>query len=179
MISLLLILFGFSLLVLQTALGTLLPMHGFAPNLMLPIAVYLGVSAEVHLVRGALISFLLGYLLDSFCGNPMGLQTFVLTASFVVARGAGLRLFPQGGLFQVLLSFLIAIAFGATVLALRAIFEQPSVTMLGSGVGESGATLLRSAAATALVSPLVFAVTGRLESLGLQKQREHRTVSSR
>jgi rod shape-determining protein MreD len=178
MISLLLILFGFSLLVLQTALGTLIPMHGFAPNLMLPIAVYLGVSGEVHLVRGALIIFLLGYLLDSFCGNPMGLQTFVLTASFVVARGAGLRLFPEGRLFQVLLSFLIALAFGATVLALRAIFEQPSVTMLGADAGETGATLLRSSAATALVSPLVFSATRRLSSLGTGK-REERTVSAR
>jgi rod shape-determining protein MreD len=138
----------------------------------------LGVSAEVHLVRGALISFLLGYLLDSFCGNPMGLQTFVLTASFVVARGAGLRLFPQGRVFQVLLSFLIAIAFGATILALRAIFEQPSVTMLGADAGESVATLLRAAAATALFSPLVFAGTRRLESIGTTK-REERTVSTR
>ena len=84
------------LLVLEAALGTLIPMHAFAPNLMLPIVIYLGVSPEVQIVRGALISFLLGYLLDSFCGNPMGLQTFVLAASFMVARGAGLRLFPQG-----------------------------------------------------------------------------------
>ena len=129
-------------------------------------------------MRGALVSFVLGYLLDSFCGNPMGLQTFVLTASFIVARGAGLRLFPQGRAFQVLLAFLIAIAFGATVLALRAIFEQPSETMLGMDASESGGTLLRSAAATALVSPLVFSGTRRVESLGLQK-REQRTVSLR
>jgi rod shape-determining protein MreD len=177
-ISVALILFGFGLLVAQSALATLIPMHGFVPNLMLPIAVYLGVSAEVHLVRGALVSFLLGYLLDSFCGNPMGLQTFVLTASFVAARGAGLRLFPQGLVFQMFFSFLIAFAFGATVLALRAIFEQPSGTMLGESVRESGVTLLRSAAATALFSPLVFAGTRRLESVGTIK-REERTVSSR
>lgn len=188
MTSLALVLFGFSLLVMQSALATLIPMHGFAPNLMLPIAIYLGVSAEVHIVRGAAISFVLGYLLDSFCGNPMGLQTFVLTASFMVARGAGLRLFPQGPVFQFLLTFLMAVAFGATVLALRAIFEQPSVPVMGDGGGsllgvaaaaalENGATLLRSAAATALVSPLVFAGTRRAESLGSGK-REERTVSS-
>src|SRR5437773_1178534 len=97
--SVLLVVFGFFVLVLEAALGTLLPIYSFAPNLVLPIAIFLGVSAEIHIVRGVLISFALGYLLDSFCGNPMGLQTFVLTASFMLARGAGLRLFPQGPVF--------------------------------------------------------------------------------
>ena len=187
--SIVLVLFGFALLVAQTALSTLIPMYGFAPNLMLPIAIYLGVSAEVHLVRGALISFLLGYLLDSFCGNAMGLQTFVLTASFLVARGAGLRLFPQGSLFQILLTFIMAVAFGATVLALRAIFEQPSNSVMGEAGGsnllhsaaqtalESGTTLLRSAAVTALLGPLIFAGTRRIEAIGTVK-REERTVST-
>jgi rod shape-determining protein MreD len=174
--SVLLIVLGFFLLVLEAALGTLLPLYSFAPNLMLPVAIFLGVSAEVHLLRGALISFALGYLLDLFCGNPMGLQTFVLTASFMLARGAGLRLFPQGPVFQILLTFLIAIAFGATVLALRAIFEQPSVPTLREGTRETVTMLLGSAAATALVSPLIFFFTRRLLSLGTMK-REERTVT--
>ena len=73
---------------------------------MLPIAIYLGVSPEVQIVRGALISFLLGYLLDSFCGNPMGLQTFVLTASFMgQPAGRVCGCFPQGLGFQMLLTF--------------------------------------------------------------------------
>jgi rod shape-determining protein MreD len=177
MTSLLLIAYGFFLLVLETAVATRVPMYSFAPNLMLPIAIYLGVSPAVHVVRGALISFALGYLLDSFCGNPMGLQTFVLTASFMVARGAGLRLFPQGSVFQVLLTFLMAIAFGATVLALRAIFQQPSVPALNATARETASVLFESAASTALLSPLIFAGTRRLESLGTPK-REDRTVSS-
>jgi rod shape-determining protein MreD len=177
MTSLLLIAFGFFLLVLETAFGTLVPIYDFAPNLMLPIAIFLGVSAEAHILRGALTSFVLGYLLDSFCGSPMGLQTFVLTASFMVARGAGLRLFPQGPGFQILLTFLMAIAFGATVLALRAIFEQPSGPVLGESARETVVTLLESAAATAVLSPLIFAGTRRILSLGTVK-REERTVSS-
>ena len=190
--SIVLVLFGFSLLVAQTALSTLVPMYGYAPNLMLPIAIFLGVSAEVHLVRGAVISFLLGYMLDSFCGSSMGLQTFVLTASFMVARGAGLRLFPMGGAFQILLTFLMAVAFGATVLALRAIFEQPSIPVMGDadtsgGAGllhsatqaalDNGTTLLRSAVVTALLGPLIFVATRRIEAIGSVK-REERTVST-
>jgi len=177
MTSFLLVVFGFVLLVLETAVATLVPLSGFTPNSVLPITLFLGVSANVTLVRGALVSFALGYLLDSFCGNPMGLQTFVLTASFIVARGAGLRLLPQGALFQVLLTFLMAMAFGATVLALRAIFEQPSVPALSDTLASSAGALLRAATATALIGPPVFAGTRRLEALGSPK-REERTVSS-
>jgi rod shape-determining protein MreD len=175
-IAFMLIAFGFFLLVLQTALATLVPMHSFAPNLMLPIAIFLGVSPEVSLVRGATVSFALGYLLDSFCGNPMGLQTFVLTASFIVARGAGLRLFPQGTVFQMLLTFLTAIAFGATVLALRAIFEQPQVPLFGTTMGAISEAPLKSAVVTALLSPIVFAGVRRV--VGLGQKREERTVSA-
>jgi rod shape-determining protein MreD len=177
MVSLLVILLGFMLLVCESAIGTLLPLNDFAPNLMLPIVTLLGVSAETRLLRGALISFVLGYLMDSFCGSPMGLQTFVLTASFMVARGAGLRLFPQGLLFQVLLTFLIAVIFGTTVLALRAIFQQPSSPALSESARETLNMLLRSAATTALVSPVVFALTRRLLAVGTSK-REERTVAT-
>lgn len=177
MTSILVVLFGFGLLVFQASLGTLIPMHAFAPNLMLPIAIFLGVSPEVQIVRGAAISFVLGYLLDAFCGSPMGLQTFVLTASFMVARGAGIRLFPQGTVFQMLFTFLMALAFGATVLALRAIFEQPHLPMLGEAMAERSLFPFGAALATALVSPLVFAGTRRLLALS-SKKREERTISS-
>jgi rod shape-determining protein MreD len=173
---LLVVVYGLLLLVIETALATLIPMHSFAPNLILPIAIFLGVSAEVQIARGAAVCFVLGYTLDSFSGNPMGLQTFVITASFIVARGAGVRLFPQGLMFQMLLTFVMAIAFGATVLALRAIFEQPQLPLLGEGMGATSQAPLRSAAATALFSPLVFAGTRRILALSTQK-REERTVS--
>ena len=177
MASLLLVVFAFLLLVLESALAVLLPMYSIAPNLLLPIAIFLGVSAEVQVVRGALICFVLGYFLDAFCGSPMGLQTFILTASFMVARGAGVRLFPAGPIFQMLLTFLMATAYGVTVLALRAIFEQPSLAMVGEAATEQLAPVLRSAAATALISPLIFAGTRRIEAVGVRK-REQRTVSS-
>jgi rod shape-determining protein MreD len=177
MASLLLIAFAFVLVVLQSTLAIVVPMYSFAPNLLLPIAIYLGVSADVQPVRGALTCFVLGYLLDAFCGSRMGLQTFVLTASFLVARGAGVRLFPQGPLFQILLTLLMAIAFGATVLALRAIFEQPGLGVPADLVGEAMTPLLRSAVSTALIGPLVFLGTRRLEAVGVRR-REQRTVSN-
>jgi rod shape-determining protein MreD len=168
-----LLLLGFTLQVLQTSLAVVVPLHGYAPNLLLPIAICLGVSPEVAFVRGTALGFALGYLLDSFCGNPMGLHTFVMTASFMVARGAGLRLFPEGPLFQVLLTFLMAVAFGATVLALRAIFEQPTVEIGRTEARDVALSLVKPAVVTALLSPLVFAAVRRVEAMG-QRRREAR-----
>lgn len=169
--ALLLVVFGFFLLIVQTAVAMLLPMYDYAPNLLLPIAIFLGVSPEVPMVRGTSVAFALGYLLDSFSGSPMGLHTFVMTASFMVARGAGLRLFPQGPAFQILLAFLMAFAFGATVLALRAIFERPSLAIGEPSLQTTALSLVQPALATAIVSPLVFAGVRRIESTG-GKRRE-------
>ncbi len=166
--------FGFCLLVLQTAVATLVPLHGFAPNLMLPITIFLGVSQEVHIVRGALIAFALGYLLDAFCGSPMGLQTFVLVATFMVARGAGLRLFFRGPAFQVVLTFLMSLVAGGTVLALRAIFESVAPFPTRE-FGHNAVVLAQSALVTALAAPLLFVVVHRIEGWPLQRGAEGTT----
>src|SRR5688500_15927317 len=103
------ILLGFSFLVFQAAFGVMMPLNEWAPNLILPIVIYLGVSNDLYIVRGAILSFVLGYLLDSFCGSPMGLHTFIMVASFLVTRGAGLSLFMRGPAFQIALTFMFAL----------------------------------------------------------------------
>lgn len=157
-----LVVFGFLLLVVQSALATATPVLAYAPNLLLPITIYLGVSADVSLVRGSLICFVLGYAYDAFCGSPMGLQTFVTVASFMAARGAGLRLFPQGPVFQILLTAVMAILSGGTILALRAIFERPG-PFATRDAAQNLAVMLRYALSTALLSPLVFWGARRIE----------------
>lgn len=165
--DILLIAFGYGLLVVQTAVATLVPMHGFAPNLLLPIALLLGVNAHVHTVRGAALCFMLGYLFDLFCGNPMGLQTFVLVASFLVARGAGLRLLARGLAFQMFLTFLMAVAAGAVTLALRALFERPAFELDVA----AGRLLLQSSIATALCGPPIVAAARRIAGASVGAER--------
>ena len=155
--SVVLVLLGFGLLVVETAFATLVPMHSYAPNLLLPIAIFLGVAPEMPIARGATVCFVLGYLLDSFTGNLMGLQTLALVASFLVARGAGLRLFPQGPAFQILLTLVMAVATGVSTLALRGLFERAFTFELL----EYADTLIGSAVVTALFAPLVFALARR------------------
>ena len=160
--SVVLVGFGFLLLTGQAALATLVPMHTFAPNLVLPIALSLGVTADVHLVRGALICFILGYLLDAFCGNPMGLQTFVLVASFMLARAAVSRLLSHGPFFTAMFSFTMSVASLFTILALRALFEKKS-DILTYDAWSTLQVLLQSSVVTALLAPPIFGAVRRIE----------------
>lgn len=187
--------FGFVLLVLQSALAAHVALHPFTPNLLLPIVIFLGVQHDVGILRGALTSFFLGYLLDEFCGSPMGLQTFVLVATFMVARGAGIRLFLRGSLFQVGLVFVASIVAGGTILALRAIFSPADpfpldmhatglagdVVALLAGAGEDDAprvgnvvgmtlTLIGSAAITAVFAPAIFGAMRRIDALRARRR---------
>lgn len=190
-----LIAFGFVLLVLQSAIAAHVPLHPLTPNLLLPIVIFLGVQQDVQVLRGALISFVLGYLLDMFCGSPMGLSTFVLVATFMAARGAGIRLFLRGSLFQIALVLVASIVAGGTALALRAIFSPPEafplvmpaagwagdLIALATGTGDASAprvgnvvstavALVASAAATAICAPPIFAVVRRIDALRARRR---------
>jgi rod shape-determining protein MreD len=163
MIYIALIGLGFVLLVFQTAVATLVDYHTFIPHLLLPITIFLGVTQDIPISRGAVVAFVLGYLLDAFCGSPMGLQTFVLVATFMVARSAGIRLFLQRVLFQVILTFIISLIAGGTLLALHAIFRTvaPFPT---ADYRYSARVLLQSSLVTALITPFVFKALQKLRS---------------
>lgn len=168
--NLVFLLLGFLLLVLQSTLATLLNLEAVTPHLLLPLVIHLGVSPDVDLVRGVSLAFLLGYLLDSFCGSPMGLQTFVAVATFILARGAGTRLFLRGVVFQTVMTFSITFAANLMIFALRAIFEKPAPFPWGNLLTTLRWSLL-PAAITALVAPLVFWLVRRLDSWA-SRQRE-------
>ena len=188
--------FGLALLVAQAAIATFLPLHPFAPCLLLPIVIYLGVDPDVEMLRGVAISFVLGYFGDEVAGVPTGLTTFVLVATFLATRGAGIRLVLRGAPFQIGLAFGVSIVTSVTMLALRAIFQPPKAFPLvmppegllgaivrlfagdGSRIGSPVAlasTVIASAAATGLAAPGVFAVVRRIERIS---QRTRRSAST-
>jgi len=171
MIYIVLIGLGFILLVLQTAVATLIDYHTFTPHLLLPITIFLGVNQDIPISRGVVVAFVLGFLLDSFCGSPMGLQTFVLVATFMVARSAGIRLFLQGVLFQVILTFAISIIAGGTLIALLAIFRD-AAPFATADIGYSARVLVQSSLVTALITPFVFKALQRLKNWFMQRTDE-------
>jgi rod shape-determining protein MreD len=169
-----LVLLGFVLLVVQSTVATIVPTHLIAPNLLLPIAIYLGVSHDVWIVRGALLSFLFGALLDAFSGNPVfSLQTFAMVATFVLSRFAGLRLFLRGPVFQVILTFVVTLLAGGTIVALRAIFErQPPFA--AATASYTAMSLIAPAITTAIVSPLVFMAVRRVDATPSRRREQEK-----
>lgn len=165
------VLLGFLVLVLQSAVSTRVSLDVWSPNLLLPVVLYLGVSHDVHIVRGASLSFVLGYLLDSFSGSPMGLSTFVMVATFLVARGAGLNLLMRGTLFQIVLTFAFGVLAGGSVLALRAIFEPPAPFPI-TGLNGTLMTVGGGAAVTAVLAPAAFVAVRRLDALVSRRREE-------
>ncbi len=169
--SVLMILLGYALLIVQSTLGVVFSLHPYTPILILPIVIFLGVSPDVQLVRGALIAFLLGYLLDLFSGNRLSVQTFVMVSVFMLVRGAGLRLFLRGPTFQVPLTFVVGFLAGAAALASRAIFEVRPPIPSGSK-WETALFLAGSALFTAVAAPVVFFLAQRVEGVLATGRRE-------
>ncbi|MCS6797351.1 MAG: hypothetical protein NZ898_02280 [Myxococcota bacterium] len=168
MSNVLLVAFGAALLVVESALAARVPLHPWMPNPLLPIAIALGVSAEVGMARGSALCFVLGYLLDVFCGLPMGLMTFVVLATFLVARGAGLRLLVRGPISGMALTFVVCLLASSAVLALRAIFERPAPFPLDDA-RPALLSVLAPAISTALLAPALFALVRRIEAVGVTR----------
>jgi len=162
--DLLLLLLGFSLIVVQGALGAVVDLGVLMPNPVLPLVIYLAMTQDVTLARGAVLSFLLGFLFDSATGNAMGLYTFVHEASFLVARGAGVRLIVRGRLSQMLVTAAAAALGSVTLIALLRIFRPANQAQMSSPA-HAGLAVVASALATGLLSPLIYQLARRVDSL--------------
>jgi rod shape-determining protein MreD len=112
---------GLGAILLQTTVGALgTPVIGIVPNLVLVLAVYLGLRH--HGVGGAVGAFLLGYLLDTFSGTLLGVHAAACIAAYVVAYLIARTLWTQDGLPAMIVVFLAAIVYtlvahGVVVLA--------------------------------------------------------------
>jgi rod shape-determining protein MreD len=120
------------------------------PALALPLILFMGVH-EYSLARGAAVAFVLGYATDVLGIAPVGLYTFTYVTTFVLARGAGVRLAAQTTWMQVLLVGAFAILQSTMILVLMAIFGRDA------WVPRSLYPLaLPHAIATAAIAPAVF-----------------------
>jgi rod shape-determining protein MreD len=150
---------GVALLLVQGNLFRLIggvDMHGFAPNLVLPLIVFLGVH-EGAMARGALLAFGLGYATDLFGSAPIGLFTFSSVAIWWLSRVTAVRLSAQTVPTQVFLASVFSLIESSVVLTLLAIFGVDSQRPV-----EIATVVFPRAIATGLVSPLVFRIAQRL-----------------
>jgi rod shape-determining protein MreD len=150
---------GVALLIIQANLFRLiggLHIPGATPSLLLPLIVFMGVH-EYSIVRGAALSFTLGYFLDVFAAAPNGLFTFITVAIFVVSRAAGVRLGAQTLLTKLALAFVFALLQGVLIVILTAIFgaDPARPRALAFLVGPH-------AISTAIFAPIIFNLAERV-----------------
>ncbi len=141
---------------LQASLFESFSVAGVTPSLLLPLIVFMGVH-EYALWRGALLSFLLGYLLDVFASAPIGLYTFTSVAVFVISRGAGVRLAAQTALTKIALAFCFSLLEGVIIVLLTAIFAGDAARPRALA-----SLVLPHALATAVFAPVVFSFAQRI-----------------
>ena len=137
------------LLLQTTVLPYLRPLIGVTPNLVLVLAVYVGLRYPGAI--GALGVFVLGYFLDTFAGTTLGFQTLGLLLVFAIGSlasstvrtdsGGPLMVVVFGaGCFDALVeAMLFALGIGGT---------PPWLQVLRYGLGQ--------AAGAALLAPLVL-----------------------
>jgi rod shape-determining protein MreD len=152
---------AFAALVLQTTLPRLLPLGILVPNLVLILAVDLGMRHPRVLT--ALMAFAMGYAVDAFSGVELGLNALLLTMVFIFAYW----------LSRVLIS-------ASTAVGIVAVFAGVILSDLGNYLISSGFApanrlhalmppVLIQAAVTALLTPSVFRMTGwAVRTVGLR-----------
>ena len=161
-------------MVLVSVFGTLLPLHPWLPLPPIPLVIAFGVDAQVSPVRGAATAFVLGYEMDLFTGNPMGLYTFVCVALMLLTRSAGLRLSLRSRIAEMLLVFGATLVALGMALALRVIFEPPAPFPL-SRPWPVARELLAPSITTALLAPPILALQQRLGDLVERRSGRQRT----
>ena len=164
----LILLFGlFAILGLafETAVPHLISARSLIPNLIVILAVDLGLRH--HGVLPAVIAFGMGYATDALAGSHPGLNAFMVTLVFLVSYEFSSRL-------------LVTNAFvGATIVFFGVIVTDLGAIAIGSGaLIESGPMvphILLRAMISALVAPLVFSMLAgskRLVGLPARAARE-------
>ena len=144
--------FGTGAILLQTTVLHLIPIGSAVPDLVLVLAVYLGL--HYHTVGGAVGAFSLGYLVDVFSGVNLGLGAFSMTLVYFTVHLTSRRLWIESGLSTVAVVACAALLKTASVAGLATVFS-PALA-----VGELRDDLIGGGLAAA-VSPLIFAALER------------------
>jgi rod shape-determining protein MreD len=152
-------------LALETTIPHWLPLGMFAPNLVLILAIDLGMKH--HGALGAMLAFGMGYAIDSFSGTHLGLNAFMLTLIYLMAYGISRYLISTSTAIGALLVFLGAILTGLANSMGSLGFEAPPAGLLPR--------LVLHGAVSALFTPLVFLLMGwskRMTGLRVRTLRE-------
>jgi len=144
----------FAMLLTQSVFSRVLDPYPFSPYLGLPFVFALGTARGVRILRGAATAFAIGYLYDLFTANPLGLHTFVFVIGYLTAWLIGSLFSFRGLAFELALTFSLTLLLGGLLEIIRG-FTPGGMSWNGLSLSIA---LFASAAATALVAPVLFAV---------------------
>ncbi len=133
---------GFAALAIQTSLPRWLPAWLLVPDLVLALAVNLGLKH--HGVLAAAVAFALGYATDAFSGLHIGVNAFVVTLLFLLAYELSQHMVADGAWLGAVLVFAGVI--------LRALGVNLDVVRTHAAIGQ----VLLQAAISAALTPAVF-----------------------
>ena len=147
-------------LTIQTAMPLWFPFQLILPNLVVILAVDLGLRH--HGALPAVIAFAMGYAVDAFSGVRIGLNAFLVTVVFLFSYEVSTRLMVTNALVGALAVFV-----GAIIVAAGGIAVASKGNVLAA-VGAVMPHVLIQAAISAAVAPMVFALLKMLKlTIGL------------
>jgi rod shape-determining protein MreD len=168
-ISLLFVVVGFILVLLQTTLLHLLPLGPFVPDLALVLCVYLGLN---HPSVGAVVgSFLLGYSVDVFSSPVLGLNCLAMSLVFLTAYLSSRCIWINSPLLSAPVVFLASWVKGGSLMAVWTL----SLAMDGLGTGGLKYAFF-DALLAAVMAPAIFMLLRRSQSYVESKKASMETA---
>jgi rod shape-determining protein MreD len=154
-------------LAIETAVPHLISFRALVPNLIIILAVDLGLRH--HGVLPAVIAFTMGYATDALAGSHPGLNAFMMTMVFLVSYEISTRLMVANALVGATVVFFGVIATALGTIAIANGFNALSDT------GPLMPELTLEALISAIIAPIVFAMLAtskRLTGLKARAARE-------
>ena len=154
-------------LAIETAVPHLVSFRALVPNLIIILAVDLGLRH--HGVLPAVIAFTMGYATDALAGSHPGLNAFMMTMVFLVSYEISTRLMVANAFVGATLVFFSVIATALGTIAIANGFNALSDT------GALMPELTLQALISAIIAPIVFAMLAtskRLTGLKARAARE-------
>jgi rod shape-determining protein MreD len=154
-------------LAIETAVPHLVSFRALVPNLIIILAVDLGLRH--HGVLPAIIAFAMGYATDALAGSHPGLNAFMMTMVFLVSYEISTRLMVANAFVGATVVFFGVIATALGTIAIANGFNALSDT------GPLMPELTLEALISAIVAPIVFAMLAtskRLTGLKARAARE-------
>ncbi len=153
-----LFIFTVAFFLLEPLLMEIIPFLGTAaPEFGIITLLYLAHGVKGSPARGAFTSLMLGYLMDLFCGAPVGMHAFVYVALYFVVRLLSNKIYGHTILVQALMGGIFSGLAGFFIIALDKWLNPVSHSW------EMLRIVPRQMAVTAIFSPIWFWLLWRID----------------